>query len=282
MGVNEHFEPIYNAVSCQLKGFKTASDPVEANGSITLVRQEPRITAMLLALMLIAWVFLAWAVVDVRNPLAQLMMPMDPAWSVSNVVAVFVMWSVMMIAMMLPTAMPMALTFVTLCRRKGQIYRAWIFVAAYLAIWTAFSAAAAFLQWGLQASGLITPMMVSRSVGLTGMLLVVAGAVQFTSLKQVCLRHCRTPMGFLLTEWRDGGFGAWRMGIKHGILCLGCCWALMGLLFVAGVMNLAWVAAITAAVVIEKLHPAGVGIGKLLGAVLIVVGTARIALMSFN
>lgn len=252
---------------------------MQDSGSLALARQEPRAAGVLVLAMLLAWVFLAWAVVDMTHPLAQLMMPMDAAWSVSNVVAVFVMWTVMMAAMMLPTALPMALTFAALCRRKGQIHQAWIFVAAYLAMWTAFSAAATLLQWGLQASGLITPMMVSRSAGLTGILLVVAGVVQFTPLKQVCLRHCRTPMGYLLTEWRDGGFGAWRMGIKHGTLCLGCCWALMGLLFVAGVMNLAWVAAITAAVVIEKLHPSGVGIGRLLGGLLIVAGIARIALI---
>lgn len=238
--------------------------------------------AMLLAVMLLGWMFLAWAVVDMTHPLAQLMMPMKPVWFVSNFVAVFVMWSIMMMAMMLPTALPMVLTFTTLCRRKGQTHQAWLFVGAYLTIWTVFSAGATFLQWGLQASGLITPMMVSRSVALTGTLLVVAGVIQFTPLKQACLRHCRTPMGFLLTEWRDGGFGAWWMGMQHGILCLGCCWALMGLLFVTGVMNLAWVAAITAAIVIEKLHPAGVSIGKLLGVLLIAAGVARIALLSFN
>jgi predicted metal-binding membrane protein len=255
---------------------------MEAQSSIALARQEPRLVTGLLAATLLGWGFLAWAVVDMTHPLAQLMMPMNPAWSVSNVLAVFVMWSVMMMAMMLPTALPMALTFATLCRRQGRIHQAWIFIAAYLAIWTLFSAGATLLQWGLQTSGLITPMMVSRSVGLTGALLVVAGVVQFTPLKQVCLRHCRTPMGFLLTEWREGGWGAWWMGIRHGLVCLGCCWALMGLLFVTGVMNLAWVAAITAALVIEKLHPAGVSLGKLLGGGLIAAGIARIALLSFN
>ena len=255
---------------------------MKAEGSIALVHQEPLAAGVLLSAMILGWVFLAWAVVDMANPLAQLMMPMDPAWSANNVVAVFVMWSVMMMAMMLPAAVPMVLTFTTLCRRKHEINRAWLFVTAYLAIWTAFSTAATVLQWGLQASGLITPMMASRSVWLTGILLLVAGTVQFTPLKEVCLRHCRTPMGFLLTEWRDGAVGAWWMGIKHGLLCLGCCWALMGLLFVAGVMNLAWVAALTAAVVIEKLHPAGVGIGKLLGYMLIAAGLVRIASFSVS
>ena len=255
---------------------------MKVSGAITLAHQEPRTAGALLCTIVLGWVFLAWAVVDMTHPLAQLVMPMDAAWSAANVVAVFVMWTIMMMAMMLPSAAPMILTFTTLCRRKDQVHRPWIFIAAYLTIWAAFSATATALQWGLQTSGLITPMSSSRSVWLTGILLLVAGAVQFTPLKEVCLRHCRTPMGFLLTEWRDGEVGAWWMGVKHGLLCLGCCWALMGLLFVAGVMNLAWVAALTAAIVIEKLHPAGVGIGKLLGGLLIVAGTVRIAALSVS
>ena len=255
---------------------------METSGSVALVRREPRAAIVLLAAMLLGWVFLIWAVLDMTHPLTQLMMPLDPVWSLGNIVAVFVMWSAMMIAMMLPAAAPMVLTFIALCRHKRQAGRAWIFVAAYLAIWAAFSAGATALHWGLQTTNLITPMMASNSIWLTGILLVVAGAVQFTRLKEVCLQHCRTPMGFLLTEWRDGAVGAWRMGFKHGLLCLGCCWALMGLLFVAGVMNLAWVAALTAAVAIEKLHPAGVRIGKFLGGILIVSGIVQIATLSVN
>jgi predicted metal-binding membrane protein len=243
-----------------------------SGGSIALVRQEPWTATALLIAIVVGWVFLAWAVVDMSNPLAQLMMPMTPAWSTTNVVAVFVMWSVMMMAMMLPSAVPMVLTFTALSRRKGQVHEAWIFVSAYLLVWTAFSAAATALQWGFQSTGLITPMMASQSVWLTGLLLLIAGAVQFTPLKTVCLSHCRSPMGFLMTEWRDGKTGTLWMGIRHGVLCLGCCWALMGLLFVAGVMNLAWVAAITAAVAVEKIHPAGEGVGRLLGVLLIAAG----------
>jgi predicted metal-binding membrane protein len=255
---------------------------MEASGSVALVRREPRAALVLLAAILLGWVFLIWAVLDMTHPLAQLMMPLDPAWSVGNVIAVFVMWSAMMLVMMLPAAAPMVLTFTGLCRHKHQAGHGWVFVAAYLAIWAGFSAGATALHWGLQTTNLINPMMVSNSIWLTGILLVVAGAVQFTHLKEVCLRHCRTPMGFLLTEWRDGAVGAWRMGFKHGLFCLGCCWALMSLLFVAGVMNLAWVAALTAAVVIEKLHPAGVRIGKFLGGILIVSGIVQIAILSVS
>lgn len=227
--------------------------------------------------MLIGWLFLVWAVADMQHPLAQLMMPMDPEWSMGNYLAVFLMWSAMMMAMMLPASAPMVLTFLNLCRQKHQVGRAWVFVTAYLVIWTAFSASATALHWGLQTAKLITPMMASNSIWLTAILLLVAGVVQFSPLKQVCLRYCRTPMGFLLTEWREGVGGAWQMGFKHGLFCLGCCWALMVLLFVAGVMNLVWVAALTAAVIVEKLHPSGVVIGKLLGILLIAVGITQIA-----
>jgi len=255
---------------------------METIGSIALVRREPRAAILLMAAMLLGWVFLIWVVWDMTHPLAQLMMPLDPAWSLGNIIAVFVMWSAMMIAMMLPAAAPMVLTFIALCRHKRQAARAWIFVAAYLAIWAAFSAGATALHWGLQLATLITPTMASSSIWLTGILLVVAGAVQFTRLKEVCLRHCRTPMGFLLTEWRDGAVGAWRMGFKHGLICLGCCWALMSLLFVAGVMNLAWVAALTVAVVIEKLHPAGVRVGRFLGGILIVSGIVQLVILNVS
>jgi predicted metal-binding membrane protein len=247
-----------------------------ASGSIALARREPRACVILMLAMLLGWLFLAWAVVDMNHPLAKLMMPMDPDWSMGNFFAVFFMWSAMMMAMMLPAAAPMVLTFLKLCRQKRQAGRAWTFVAAYLVTWAAFSAGATTLHWVLHGVELITPMMASNSIWLTGILLMVAGAVQFSPLKQACLRYCRTPMGFLLTEWRDGAGGAWHMGIKHGLYCLGCCWALMGLLFVAGVMNLAWVAALTVAVIIEKLHPSGVVISKLLGGLLIAGGIAQI------
>lgn len=255
---------------------------METAGSIALVWREPRASAILLAAILLGWVFLVWAVADMTNPLAQLMMPADSNWTMGNIMAVFVMWAAMMMAMMLPAAAPMILTFVNLCRHKQQSGLAWVFVTAYLVIWTLFSAGATGLHWGLQESGLITPMMASGSIWLTAILLVVAGAVQFTPLKEVCLRHCRTPMGFLLTEWRDGTIGALNMGFRHGLFCLGCCWALMGLLFVAGVMNLAWVAALTVAVVIEKVHRAGVIIGKFLGVILILTGLVQIVTLAVS
>jgi predicted metal-binding membrane protein len=255
---------------------------MESSSTITLTRQEPRAASLLLGTMLLGWAFLAWAVLDMTHPLAKLMMPMSPAWSMGNMMAIFIMWAVMMMAMMLPSATPMVLTFVRLCRHKHQILHGWIFVAAYLVIWSGFSAAATALHWWLQTTGLLSPMMTSSSMWFTAILLLVAGVVQFTPLKDACLRHCRTPMGYLLTEWKDGAVGAWRMGVKHGLICLGCCWALMGLLYVAGVMNLVWVAALTTVVIIEKLHPAGVKIGRFLGGALIALGIIQIVSLSIG
>lgn len=255
---------------------------MKAKGIIAVTREEHRAASLLLFVILFGWVFLAWAVVDMSHPLARLMMPMNASWSISNLLAVFIMWAIMMVAMMLPSALPMILTFINLSRQKNLDTHGWFFITAYLVIWAGFSAAATILHWGLQATGLLTPMMSSRSTGLTVILLLVAGVVQFTHLKEACLRHCRTPMGYLLTEWQNGAVGAWNMGLKHGFICLGCCWALMGLLFVAGVMNLIWVAALTAAIVIEKVHPAGVIIGKVLGCVLIVMAVLQGAILSIG
>jgi predicted metal-binding membrane protein len=125
---------------------------------------------------------------------------------------------------------------------------------------------ATLAQWGLLTVALISPMMESRSDILGGALLLAAGLFQFTSLKDACLAHCRSPIGFFLTEWRDGPLGAFRMGLKHGSYCLGCCWALMGLLFAFGVMNLLWVATISAFILLEKMTPAARWISRFSGA----------------
>jgi predicted metal-binding membrane protein len=196
------------------------------------------------------------------SPAAQLTMPMSD-WSVANWLAVFIMWMVMMAAMMLPATMPMVSVFGTLNKSRGEAGRTVAFVAGYLALWAAFGAAATAAQWALQTNGLLSPMIVSMSPVLSGALLAIAGVFQFTPLKQACLRACRSPLGFLLTDWRGGLWGAARMGIKHGLYCLGCCWALMALLFVGGAMNLLWIAALTLLVAMEKIAPrlAGEGAG---------------------
>ena len=224
-----------------------------------LVRQALRHAEILTALGLVfaaGWAFVIWMTVDMSHPAVRLAMPLDTAWSLPTAVAVFVMWAGMMVAMMLPSAAPMILIFDALERRNAPgapaTARSLAFAGAYLLVWIGFSALAASAQWGLQAGGLLTPMIVSNSEWLTGGLLVLAGLYQLTPLKRACLKFCRTPEGFLLAEWRDGTGGALAMGLKHGLYCAGCCWALMFLLFAAGVMNPVWIAVLTAAVALEK------------------------------
>ena len=224
---------------------------------------------------LAGWLLLYWGATHMSSPAARLTMPMDD-WSAANWLAVFVMWAVMMAAMMLPTAAPMVSVFATLNHRRGQAGRTIAFVAAYLALWTAFAAAATAAQWALQAAGWLSPMIVSMSSALSAALLLIAGVFQFTPLKHVCLRACRSPLGFLMTDWRDGLWGAARMGMRHGSFCIGCCWALMALLFVGGAMNLLWIAALTLLVAIEKIAPKGEMLANALGAVMIGAGVARL------
>jgi len=249
-------------------------------GTVALVSRRQGPAAWVLFLTLTGWGFLFWIAFDMSSPFAQLTMPASPDWSAGNALAVWTMWAVMMAAMMLPSALPMILTFVDISARSGEPLRGRSFVAAYLATWFAFSVAATGAQWLLQRAGWVNPMIVSTSALLTGALLLVAGVYQFSPLKRVCLSHCRTPMGFLIGEWRGGAGGAFRMGLRHGLFCIGCCWALMALLFVGGVMNLAWIAALTVAVALEKMLPRGERIGTALGVILVVAGLAKLVVLA--
>jgi predicted metal-binding membrane protein len=188
---------------------------------------------------------------------------------VEAAVLMFAMWWAMMAGMMLPSALPMTLTFATVNRRRRERGTPWVptavFVAGYLAAWGAFSIAATAAQWALERAALMTPMTGLSSPLLGGVLLVAAGVYQVTPLKHACLRRCRSPLSFVLGYWRDGTAGALRMGAEHGAFCLGCCALLMTLLFVGGVMNLAWAAAIAAFVLLEKLLPAGEALARVAG-----------------
>ncbi|MCP4363150.1 MAG: DUF2182 domain-containing protein [Chloroflexi bacterium] len=194
----------------------------------------------------------------------------------------FIMWTVMQVAMMSPTAVPMVLMYTKIERHRqpdkipyqGTI----LFFCGYLLIWMAFSAVFALFQLGLENANLLTSTMSSATLWLAGGLLIAAGLFQFSKLKQACLNECRSPVTYLMTDWRSGLSGALKMGIKHGLHCVGCCWVLMALLFVAGVMNLLWMAVITAVVLIEKIMPQGVQFGKLAGLVLVIWGTAILIL----
>ena len=251
-------------------------------GVATLMAQQPKRTIGILAVSVVGWVFLAWIAVDMGHPVAQLMMPDSSSWSAASVLAIWLMWALMMAAMMLPSALPMVLTFVELGNRTGERARGRVFVAAYLLVWFAFAAAATAAQWALQAMDWIDPMVVSSSALLTGLSLLIAGLYQFSPLKKVCLSVCRTPLGFLLGEWRAGVTGAFVMGLRHGLFCVGCCWALMVLLFVGGVMNLAWIAALSVAVAVEKMAPGGARLGAALGLALIATGTVKLLALAMG
>lgn len=193
-----------------------------------------------------------------------------------SLTATFLMWTVMMIAMMLPSALPFVFAFGfehRVRRARGLPYvPAGIFLAGYFVIWTAFSAVAALVQELLHRAALLSPLMTATSSVFAGGILVAAGVYQWTPYKDACLVHCRTPLLFLLSDWREGRFGAFRMGVDHGLFCLGCCWLLMLLPFVAGVMNLAWMAAITIFVLIEKAAPGGRWFGRIGGATMVGAG----------
>lgn len=214
------------------------------------------------------------------RPGSPLFVPATGSWSLAQVGVVALMWSVMMVAMMTPSTMPMAITFSNLERRRSGAVP-WAataaFLAGYLVVWTAFSVGAALVQWGLRSAALMEPGMRTASPWLGGALLLGAGVFQFSSAKDACLRHCRTPIGFLLSEWRDGPGGAVRMGVRHGAYCVGCCWLLMALMLVAGVMNLAWCAALAVLVLAEKALPGGRKLARVAGVALAVWGVVLIA-----
>ena len=202
---------------------------------------------------------------------------MQPAiWTAAYAVLVFAMWWVMMVAMMLPSAAPMLLLFARVNRKEktaaAPLLPPALFGAGYLLAWGAFSAAATALQWGLESSGLLSPMLATTNHWFGAAVLVAAGLWQLTPLKTVCLQHCRTPLGFLSAHWRAGRPGALRMGLEHGAFCLGCCWFLMALLFVGGVMNLYWIVGLAIFVLLEKTIPHGHWLARVAGIVLVACG----------
>jgi predicted metal-binding membrane protein len=191
------------------------------------------------------------------------------AWSLGYAGVIFTMWWVMMAAMMLPSAAPILLLFARVNRKEKSAGRPFIptgiFASGYLVAWGGFSILATGAQWGLERLGLLSPMMATSSYWLGGAILIAAGLWQLTPIKGMCLRHCRSPMGFLVESWRPGRGGALRMGLEHGTFCLGCCWFLMGLLFFGGIMNLFWIIGLAVFVLLEKTVPMGSWMGRLFG-----------------
>jgi predicted metal-binding membrane protein len=246
--------------------------PETQSPSLLPLRDRLVIWGCLGALTLLAWIYL------VRMPTMSgggmeamgMAMPMPHQWTLGDMWLVFVMWVVMMVAMMLPGASPMLMMYARTARGKGLAARlnVWLFAGGYIIVWALYSALATIAQTALQkASVLSDALRVSPLLG--GLILIVAGLYQFTPLKTMCLSHCRSPIGFFMTQWRDGAIGAVAMGIRHGSYCVGCCWSLMLLLFVAGVMNLLWVAVISVLILIEKVSPYGKPIANAAGAALI-------------
>jgi predicted metal-binding membrane protein len=246
-------------------------------------RQRLVISLCLAAITALAWAYLIRlarqmsASMEYDTAMAAMGMTMQASWSALDVWLTFVMWLVMMIGMMTPSAAPLVLLFASTAasrRDRGISVSTATFALGYLAVWAVFSIAAALAQWALHEAALLSPMMQTSSPQLGGAILVAAGAYQLTPFKAACLAHCRSPLGFLMTHWRDGSYGAFHMGVRHGIHCLGCCWALMVILFAVGVMNLVWVALLAGFVLVEKLGRAGLTVSRAAAAMLVVFGLA--------
>jgi predicted metal-binding membrane protein len=251
----------------------------------TLARHQRRaIVAGLAGVALLAWLELgrmAWSMHDAMQ--AGAACELHP-WSATDAALTFVMWAVMMVGMMLPSALPMSLLFASVTRkaaaRGSAVVPAFVFASGYVAAWTLFSGGATALQWQLERAALLSPMLASASPLFGGALLALAGLYQLSPWKNACLDHCRAPAGFFASHWRPGRWGALRMGFSHGLYCLGCCALLMGLLFFGGVMNLLWVAGLTAFVLVEKLAPHGASVARVSGIGLLVAAVAQLSAAS--
>ncbi len=233
---------------------------------------------LLIVLPLVSWMWIVVMARDMYGPMtgASAWM-MTVVWDARHLALLWAMWAVMMVGMMLPSASPMLLLYGGVARRSApgasaasrQIYA---LAAGYLVVWALYSVGATALQRLLAKLLFVSSMMEATSPVVGATLLLVAGAYQLTPMKHACLRTCQSPLGFLMSHWRTGLAGAFRMGVEHGALCVGCCWALMLLLFAGGVMNLTVIAALTALVAFEKLTPFGAHGARASGVLLIAAG----------
>jgi predicted metal-binding membrane protein len=251
------------------------------SGEVLSRRDRVIISSCLVLLTALAWAYLIHldrqmsAAMAHDRMMAEMGMTMDMPWGVADVFLAFAMWTVMMVGMMTGSAAPVLLLFAAMHAGRGSQRTPRVVLAfciGYLLVWTAFSAAAALAQSALHQAAMLSAAMTTSNARLSGGVLIVAGVYQLTPFKGACLTHCRSPLGFLMSQWRDGTAGAVRMGIEHGKYCLGCCWALMGVLFVVGVMNLVWVAALAIFVLVEKIGPAGVWVARTAGVAMVAAG----------
>lgn len=247
---------------------RTAQD----RGIKAVVRHDRAITfASLVGLTGLSWLYL-WREADAMDRMMMGLQPMamqPTAANATTLLLAFLMWTIMMVGMMLPSAVPMTLFYAAIMRKNQErgtvLPAAWLFIGGYLLVWTAFSLGAMALQVLFEELQLASSMMVVTSKWLGGTILIAAGSYQWSRLKDKCLAQCRSPIQFITGHWREGRLGALRMGATHGLYCLGCCWALMLLLFVGGVMNLLWVAIIAGFVLSEKLMRRGRLVGRISG-----------------
>ncbi|MDE0942082.1 MAG: DUF2182 domain-containing protein [Alphaproteobacteria bacterium] len=260
-----------------------------------LIRDRALVFIALAGLSILSWAYLAVLAMDMAQGDMSMMGMAAIAtgsmqatmsqWTATTFALMGVMWFVMMVGMMVPSAAPMILLFATVTRKQAREenpgLRIVLFTSTYLFIWAMFSIAATAAQWALTEAALLSPMMIGTSKWLTIGLLTACGIYQLTPLKQACLGKCRSPLGFLMSKWQPGDLGALKMGLSHGAYCLGCCWLLMGLLFVGGVMNLLWVALIAVLVLGEKVLPRGDLFGKVGGGVMLALA-AYIALPAIS
>ena len=198
-------------------------------------------------------------------------------WSAADALLTFLMWVAMMAAMMSGPVVPALSLFASMQRTRpprDARLTVLLFAIGYASVWTVFSAAATLAQWSLDRAALLTPAMATASARVGGAILVLAGLYAWTPLHRACLAHCQSPLGFFMTHWREGAAGAFRMGVEHGVYCVGCCWALMAVLFAVGVMNLAWIALLTLVVLLQKLSPSAIAVPRIVGGALIIAGVA--------
>ena len=239
----------------------------------TLKRDRRLVFGAMVSLAVLAWAYTVYLGIQHSTMTGSMAMPTMMPWSIADALFMFIMWAVMMFAMMLPSVTPTVMIFGRVREKREVVGRLFAptgaFVAGYLLVWLGFSLLATVANWSLHTGGLMSSMMGKVSLQTGGLLLIAAGVFQWTPLKNACLDHCRSPMSFLMQHWREGSSGAVLMGLHHGIYCLGCCWLLMLLLFVLGVMNLPWVAILTIVVLVEKTVPRGEILSRSLGVLLI-------------
>lgn len=260
--------------------------PAAAADNPALPRRDSMLIIACMAIAtILAWIYLIHLdrqmspATSYDQAMAAMGMSSNTPWTAADLFLTFAMWAVMMVGMMAPSATPVILLFGASEKRAGKkmpFLGAGAFALGYLAVWTLFSALAALAQWGLHQAAMLSPAVSVLSPRLGGAVLIVAGAYQLSPWKSQCLTHCRSPLSFLMTHWRPGRLGAFSIGAHHGAFCLGCCWALMAILFVVGVMNLLWVAVLTLFVLFEKVGPKGAVLARLGGVALIVAGIVGI------